>query len=146
MDQDSKPSRKKHSEEKAYHDEPLDTARVSEGKKSRKETKRHPREFFHYFGSNQQMIVTTILLVIGLILVLFSNALLGQLIIGLVVGYFFSQEIIYFMQNLAPLLGSHDRLRYIVLAALALALFVGSPGVIIGAILVAAIKEVLKKK
>jgi len=97
----------------------------------------------NYMTTNREQLFIYILLALGLILTLFTSSLLGTLIIGLVAGYYFASQIIYFVRNLGQMVGGQDQLHYVVLAAIALALFIEAPGIFIGAIIVATFKQVL---
>ncbi len=90
----------------------------------------------------QEQIIVYIILVIGLIAV-FINPLVGGLIIGAVVGYHFSSDIIYFLRNVGKLFNNYDPLSYIIIAALLIGVFVVAPGFFIGAVIVALIKHIL---
>lgn len=106
-------------------------------------TKTHESWMERAAYSKEQAIVYVLLLV-GLIL-LFFIPLLGSLIIGMVVGYYFASEIIYYLRNLDKLgAGREQRLRYIILATLVLAIFIAAPGFFIGAVVVAAFRQVLR--
>lgn len=160
------PPNKPSSEEpsKVYTTEPLDTARIaSEERRSAESHAEREKErasfeaknrksekisnikgdFYHYMASNREQTITYVLLILGLILILFANSLLGGLIIGMVVGYYFAPEIIYYIRNLGQIVGGQNQIRYIVLAALALGLFIEAPGIFIGAIIVATFKQVM---
>lgn len=158
------PPNKPASEEpvKGYPTEHLDTARItsedrrSTGSQAQKEkeafeaksqktaeTSNTKGDFFNYMASNREQAITYILLVLGILLIIFTNGLLGGLIIGMVAGYYFDQEIIYYIRNLGQIAGGQNQIRYIVLAALALGLFIAAPGIFIGAIIVATFKQVM---
>ena len=89
--------------------------------------------------------IAYVLLALGLALILFANILLGGLLIGMVAGYYFSNEMSYFVRNLGQLIGGQDQLRYTILAALTLGLFLEAPGIFIGAIIVALFKQLIFK-
>lgn len=97
----------------------------------------------NYMKTNREQIIIYILLALGLSLLLFASSLLGALIIGMVAGYYFASEIIYFIRNLGQIMGGQDQLHYVVLATIALGLFIQAPGIFIGAIIVATFKQVL---
>jgi hypothetical protein len=69
--------------------------------------------------------------------------MLGGLLIGMVAGYYFSSEIIYYIRNIGQIIGGQDQLRYVVLTALLLGLFIAAPGIFIGAAIVATFKQVM---
>ena len=150
---------------KNYATEPLDTARISGDEQRSSETQTQKeretfedktdqpsgkkdetskkKDFFTYATSNKEQSIAYILLILGLLLLLFFNTLLGGLIIGMVAGYFFSADIIYYLRNLNLVFGRQNHLRYVVLTALLLGLFIAAPGIFIGAIIVATFKQVM---
>jgi hypothetical protein len=152
----NKPSSEEFS--KIYTTEPLDTARISDNDAKSSESKKdnqssegknrqdHPKkvdELYDYARSNKEQTITYILLALGLLFLLFFNNLLGGLIIGMVAGYYFAAEIVYYIRNIGQIIGGQDQLRYVVLTALLLGLFIAAPGIFIGAAIVAAFKQVM---
>lgn len=100
-------------------------------------------DIFAFAKSNKEQTIAYILLAFGLLFLLFFNNLLGGLIIGMVAGYYFSNEIIYYIRNIGQVVGGQDQLRYVVLTAVLLGLFIAAPGIFIGALIVAAFKKVM---
>lgn len=96
-----------------------------------------------YVASNQEKLATYILLILGLLILLFVSNLFGGLIIGMVAGYYFASEIICYLRNLSQIVENPNQLRYIVLAGVLLGFFIAAPGIFIGAVVVAAFKQVL---
>lgn len=123
--------------------EPKDLPQNSkEGNKNQaKENNKKGDDFFAYAKSNKEQTIAYILLVLGLLFLLFYNNLLGGLLIGLVAGYYFSSEIIYYLRNIGQVVGGQDQLRYVILTALLLGLFIAAPGIFIGALVVAVFKN-----
>lgn len=157
---------------KIYTTEPLDTARIAgeerrsfesqskNGQEKFEEKTRQgmnregngnknysdqKREFYNYVASNKEQTITYILLVLGLLILLFANPLFGGLIIGMVGGYYFAEEIVYYIRNLGQIVENkhQDQMRYVVSAALLLGLLIAAPGIFIGAIVVAIFKQVM---
>lgn len=100
-------------------------------------------DFFAHVKSNQEQVIAYILLAFGLVFLLFVNNLLGGLIIGMVAGYYFAFEIIYYIRNIGQIAGGQSQLRYVVLTALLLGLFIAAPGIFIGALIVASFKNAM---
>lgn len=148
---------------KIYTTEPLDTARIeSEEVRGSSEQARKERpfeekrqttnsaggpekrgDFYSYATSNKEQTITYILLILGLLILLFINALFGGLMLGMVAGYYFSSEIIHYIRNIGQVVEGPDQPRYIVLAALLLGLLILAPGIFIGAIIIATFKQVM---
>lgn len=102
-------------------------------------------ELYSYAQNNKEQTMIYVLLIVGL-LVLFFNYILGGLIIGMVAGYYFADEIVYYIRNLGQIINGHDQLRYVILSAVLLGLFISAPGIFIGAAIVAAFKHVMGRK
>jgi hypothetical protein len=147
---------------KIYTTEPLDTARIAGEERRSAETQDQKRReafqdqtqqtshttnqtgnFYQYMASHREQTITYILLILGLILLLFANSLLGGLILGMVAGYYFSADIISYLRHFGQIAGNQGHLRYAVLAAVLLGLFIAAPGIFIGAIIVATFKQVM---
>jgi hypothetical protein len=147
---------------KIYTTEPLDTARIAgDDKRSADNQKRREREtfegktrqtssnsnrkddFYTYATSNREHMIVYILLALGLLILLFVNNLLGGLMIGMVAGYYFAEDIVYYIRNLGQIVKGQDHLRYVISAALLLGLFIAAPGIFIGAIVVATFRQVI---
>ena len=155
-----------------YTTEPIDTARIpgderksseTYSQKERESQKIHQENFedktrdsfrnirdsnkvddiYDYAKTNKEQTIAYILLVLGLLFLLFFNNMLGGLLIGMVAGYYFSSEIFYYIRNIGQIIGGQDQLRYVVLTALLLGLFIAAPGIFIGAAIVAIFKQVM---
>ena len=73
--------------------------------------------FFKDLMHNPEASITYVLLIIGILLLFFNNVLLGSFIVGLIAGYHFSQEIMFYLRNLTHVFNGQNRVRYIVLTA-----------------------------
>lgn len=101
--------------------------------------------FYHYASSNKEQTVSYILLALG-ILFLFINFFFGALLVGLVAGYHFSYQIVYFLRNLGQIFEGENQLKYIVLTGTLITLFIGVPSLFIAALIVALLKELVFNK
>lgn len=97
---------------------------------------------FEYAKSHKEATITYILLVLGLLLLFFNN-MLGGLLVGVVAGYCFDSEIIYYIRNLNQIINGQEHIRYVVLTGLLLGLLIAAPGIFIGAVIMAIFKQVL---
>lgn len=100
-------------------------------------------DFARYAKQNKEAVTTYVLLVIGILLLIFDAFLLGSLIIGLIAGYHFSHEIVFYLRNLTQIFAGQEQVRYIVLTAVVVALFIAIPGIFIGALVAAVFKQVI---
>ncbi|CUI15732.1 conserved putative membrane protein [Candidatus Protochlamydia naegleriophila] len=102
-------------------------------------------EIYDYARNNKEQTITYILLGIGLLLMLFVyESILGELLIGLVAGYHFAPEILFYLRNIGQVFTGQDQLRYIVLTAVLLGLFIAAPGIFIGSAIAASFKQVIQ--
>lgn len=120
-----------------------DKTRESESSEKKQDSKT-TKDFFKYAQMNKDQTITYLLLILGLIFLLFFNNLLGGLIIGMVAGYYFAEDIVDYLRNLGKIIGGQEKIHYVVLTALLLGLFIAAPGIFIGAIVVAAFKQILQ--
>lgn len=92
-------------------------------------------DFFGQFTGNIRDIVAYILLVLG-ILLLFVNHLYGGLLVGVVVGVYFSKEIVRLIQNIEAFIDRQGLPRSIILAGLLVAFLISAPAIFLGIALV----------
>lgn len=100
-------------------------------------------ERFDFNEYSKEQIITYILLILG-VLFLFIQPLLGGFLIGMVAGYYFTDDIIYYLRHIGSILNGHDHLRYVTLTGLLVSLFITAPGIFVGAAIVAALKQVIQ--
>ena len=94
---------------------------------------------FDFFKSNTKDSIAYLLLTVGLVF-LFFQPFFGGLLIGLVGGLYFAQEIDYLLKNGNEFVEEQGMVRSIVLGITFLALFISAPGIFIGAGLSIALK------
>lgn len=99
----------------------------------------HP--YVEYVKQNKETIGTYLVLLIGILFLIFNVFLLGSLMIGLIAGFHFSHEIVFYLRNLTLIFSGQDQLRYIVLTAVVVALFIAIPGIFIGALVAAVFRQ-----
>lgn len=87
--------------------------------------------------------IAYILLVIGIIW-LFFNSFYGGILVGLVAGFYFTNDIVRLFSSFDEYLGEYGVAKNIVFAGTALALFILAPGVFIGGAIMVGIKYLLK--
>lgn len=96
-----------------------------------------------YAQNNTQDTVAFILLIIGILWML-AQPFNGGVLVGLVVGFYFSRELIGFVKNFNGYMEDHGYAKAIILGGGALALFVLAPGIFIGIAIMTALKFLLK--
>lgn len=97
-------------------------------------------ELCSYAKSNKEEIGVYIALGLG-ILFLFFAPFFGELILGLLVGFYFSKELAIFFQNTRSLLDMHGRMRYTVLIGVIIGLLLLVPVLFITSVLTASVKQ-----
>ena len=134
----NEPNQSKDPSKSSHDKKPAGQNKIHQGENFKKEN-----DIFAFAKKNKEQTIAYILLALGLLFLLFFNNLLGGLLIGMVAGYYFSCEIIHYIRNIGQIIGGQDKLRYVILTALLLGLFIAAPGIFIGAFIVAAFKNVL---
>lgn len=94
----------------------------------------------NYAKSNKEEIGVYTALALA-ILFLFFAPLLGELILGVIGGFYFAKELAQFFQNSRFLYDDHGRLRYTVIIGLLVGLFLMVPVFILAILLTASIKQ-----
>ncbi len=96
-------------------------------------------DFCDYAKQNKWDSAALIVLLIGLIAMLFVP-LSGGIIVGLVVGLYFSNEIVTLIKNRKQIVYETGTSRSLVFLGTCLAFLIAAPGVFIGAAIVTAVK------
>ena len=96
-----------------------------------------------YAKSHTLDTIAYIIMIIGLVWIFF-NSFYGGILIGLVFGYYFSDEILERISDCNKLLQKQDFAKSLILAGTCLALFILAPGIVIGAAIVIGIKYLIK--
>lgn len=100
---------------------------------------------YTYAKSNTRDTIAYILLVIGLILLFFAP-FWGGLLIGVVIGLYFANEILSVLTNINDFIDRQGLVKSLILAALALAFFIAAPAIFIGAALTVLARFLLADK
>ena len=87
-----------------------------------------------FVKTNPKDVVAFLILIAGVIL-LFFERFSGELLLGVVFGLYYSQEIQALLTHFNEFIEEQGVVRGIVLGVTALALFIAAPGVFIGALL-----------
>lgn len=118
-----------------------------------KDSKDHPPEnhpkretLLDYFKHHSRETVSYILLVLG-ILLLFYDSVYGGLVVGVVAGIYFGDELVTYIKNWKNSMNSQDDyaevVRHFVLVGLAIAFFISAPPIFLGAAISIGIKQLL---
>lgn len=94
---------------------------------------------FDYAKGNTKDVIAYILLITGVIL-LFFERFAGELLIGVVLGLYYSTEIQTLFRNFNEFIEDQGIVRGIVLGVTTIALFISAPGIFIGAFLAVVVK------
>ena len=98
-----------------------------------------------YARTNTKDTIAFVLLIIGLLWML-GQAFNGGILVGLVVGFYFSRELIGFVKDFNANIEKRGLAKTVILAGAALALFFLAPGIFIGAAIMVALKYLLKSE
>ncbi|MFN4173744.1 MAG: hypothetical protein ACK4HV_01395 [Parachlamydiaceae bacterium] len=83
-------------------------------------------------------------MIVGIVL-LFSHPFYGGLIVGLIFGYYFSNELYAIVKSANDLIEQNGMVRSLILGGLLLALFVAEPAIFIGAAIAVILKVALSQ-
>lgn len=97
------------------------------------------RGLFDFARTNTKDAIAYIILILGIIL-LFFERFSGELLIGVIFGLYYANEIQYFFRNFNEFIEAQGIVRGIVLGVTIIALFISAPGIFIGAILAVIVK------
>lgn len=101
-------------------------------------------DLFTYFKNHTRETISYVLLILGLLL-LFFEPVYGGLLVGVVAGIYFGQEIVSYIKNWKTMVNTQTRYsevaRNLILAGLALAFFISAPAIFLGAAIAIGIKE-----
>ena len=101
-------------------------------------------DLLDYFKNHTREAVSYFLLIVG-ILLLFYDAVYGGLIVGIVAGIYFGDELVNYIKNWQVSINSQNRhtevARHLILAGLATAFFVSAPAIFLGAAFSIGIKQ-----
>ncbi|CCB91643.1 putative membrane protein [Waddlia chondrophila 2032/99] len=98
-----------------------------------------------YARNNTKDTVAFVLLIIGILWML-GQPFNGGILVGLVVGFYFSKEFISYVKDFNSHLEEQGLAKTVILGGGALALFFLAPGIFIGVAVMAALKYLLKSE
>lgn len=99
-------------------------------------------KLYSYAQSNTRDTIAYILMIIGIVLFIF-HPFYGGLLVGLIAGLYFSQEIMSFTKHANQLIEEQGMVRSLMAGGVLIALFIAAPAVFIGAAIAVAIKQLL---
>ena len=101
-------------------------------------------DLLNYFKTHSRETIAYVLLVLGLLL-LFTEPVYGGLIVGIVAGIYFGDQIINYIKSWKTGINSQDNYpevaRHLILAGLAVAFFISAPAIFLGAAISLGIKQ-----
>lgn len=101
-------------------------------------------DLLDYFKKHTRETIAYILLVVG-ILLLFYEPVYGGLLVGIVAGIYFGDEIVNYIKNWNSSVNTHQHYvevaRHLITAGLAIAFFISAPAIFLGAALSIGIKH-----
>lgn len=114
----------------------------SEQQQQDEEKKNKFDDLYSYAKTNPRDVISYVLLVLGIVL-LFAQPIYGGLLVGIVAGVYFSQEIIRGVKNLESIIEEQGLVRSIIAGAVLLAFFILAPAIFVGAAVMIGIKVLL---
>lgn len=97
---------------------------------------------YTYATANTFDTVAYVLLVLGILWMLF-NSFYGGILVGVVVGFYFSKELVDLVLNFNQTIEQLGMVRSLILGGTALAFFISAPGIFFGAVATAALKYLI---
>jgi hypothetical protein len=104
-------------------------------------------DLMDYFKNHSRETLSYVLLILGILLLLFEAPAYyyGGLIVGIVAGIYFGDEIIAYIKTWKTSINAQNRYadvaRHLIIAGLALAFFISAPAIFLGAAISIAIKH-----
>ena len=108
--------------------------------------KHNPTEdIIDYLRHHSRETITYVLLILGIIL-LFFDAIYGGVLVGIVTGIYFGDEIIVYLANWKIALDTHGIARNLIIAGVTIAFFISAPAIFLGMALSIGIKQLFVTK
>ena len=105
-------------------------------------------ELLDYFKNHSRETISYILIILG-ILLLFTEPVYGGLIVGIVAGIYFADELIIYIKNWKAAIVSRSNYpevaRHLILGGVAIAFFISAPAIFLGAAISIVIKQLFIK-
>jgi hypothetical protein len=98
---------------------------------------------YDYAKSNTIDTIAYIVLIVGIILMFFQSYI-GQIFVGVVVGYYFSSEIAYILRSTNEIINQHGIVKSLILGGALLAFFILSPLLFLAAAVTVGIKQLIR--
>lgn len=113
---------------------------MTEPEKSPQNKDNNSSDLLNYFKVHLRETITYVLLVLGIVL-LFFDQLYGGILVGLITGIYFGDEIVGYIKSWSSATDSKKVARNLILAGIALALFISAPAIFLGAAIAIAVKQ-----
>ena len=94
--------------------------------------------------SNTQDTIAFVLMVIGIMWIFLGGGIYAGILVGLVAGYYFADEIIRHVRSANDTIQEIGMTRALIFGGLLIAFFVATPGIFIGAAVAAGLKQIIK--
>lgn len=99
-----------------------------------------PDSLANYFKNHYRDTIAYILLVLGIVLLFFAPVY-GGVIVGLVAGIYFGDEVVDFITNWKMTINSYGMAKNLILTGLILAFLISAPAIFLGIAIAVAIKQ-----
>lgn len=121
-------------------DEDKDTRHPKKIRNFKNKNSYHHEDFLSYLKGNVRETIAYVLLVLGILLIYFQP-LIGGILVGLVAGVYFGDEIIRAIRNWKDFIETEGMARSLVVAGVTFAFFLSAPAIFIGAAIALLIKQ-----
>lgn len=101
-------------------------------------------DFLEYAKGHKGRVVTYILAAIGLLL-LFVRPMIGGFIMGGIGGFYFSNQIVYFLRGLSRFFAEESLFNYAVMTLILVGLFIAAPSFFLGAFCTVVLRQLVKR-
>ncbi len=101
--------------------------------------------FISFTKSNMGATIAYVVLFIGILLSIF-HPFLGGLLIGVIGGIYFGDNILRWVLELSEQMDTEDLIKNLILGGIILGLFVQAPGIVLGTALVMAFKYIMSQR
>lgn len=100
------------------------------------------KDAYKYASTHTRDIIAYVCMIIGIVL-LFTHAFYGGLVVGAIFGLYFFREINSYLKSLNDLIENQGMVRSLIFGGLLLALFVSAPAIFIGTACAIGVRQIL---
>ncbi len=99
-------------------------------------------EIYGYASNNTRDTIAYVLMIIGIVLLLF-HPFYGGILIGLLGGFYFANELLRLVQNASHIIDEQGMVRSLIAGGVFVGLFISAPAIFIGMAIAVAMKQII---